>query len=296
MKKLSFFLALTFAVLSLSPITAHANMAAPLDSDIGSSVTFEKNDDISVLSEVLDITVDGDQASIVATYTMKNTTNETVTTPSMFVSPNVEQGRVQVLLNGYETDFTIESYGINYDTDITTNGWQYAVLSGDEIASPDDTQTVDTITFEMAFLPNEEYDVEVRYIYKLGGRPDIDFDAKYGEIKYYLTPAATWKDFENLTINLYLDIDMPILVESETNLQFEKVASRTYQYVSDSLPEQDLRIIIDQNAWQSFWAFFKNPYMGMALMMLSPILVPIALIAAFIIWRIVKNKKQNKLK
>ncbi len=296
MKKLSFFLALTFAVLSLSPITAHANMAAPLDSDIGSSVTFEKNDDISVLSEVLDITVDGDQAGIVATYTMKNSTNETVTTPSMFISPNVEQGGVQVVVDGKEATFQVESFKLNYDTGVETNDWQYAVLSDDKIASDDDTQTVDTVTFELSFEPNEQYDVVVSYSYRLGGRPDIDFDAKYGEIKYYLTPAASWKDFENLTINLYLDNDMPILVESETNLDFEKVSSRTYRYVSDSLPEHDLTIVIDQNDWQSFWAFFRNPYMGMALMMLSPILIPIALIAAIIIWRIVKKKKQNKLK
>ncbi len=296
MKKLSFTLSLSLVVLLVLPINAQANMAAPLYSDIGSSVTFEKNDDISVLSEVLDITVDGELASIVATYTMKNTTSEKVATPSMFVSPNVEQGDVKVVVGGEATDFEVESFYINDSTYIRTNDWRYTVLTDGEVSGRDGAQTVDTIIFELDFEPNEQYDVVVSYHYKLGGRPDIDYDAKYGEINYYLTPAATWKGFESLTINLYLDSDMPIIVESETNLDFEKVASRTYQYVSDSLPEQDLRIVIDQSAFQSMLGFFKNPYMGMALMMLSPILVPIALIVAFIIWRIVKNKKQNKLK
>lgn len=38
------------------------------------------------------------------------------------------------------------------------NNWQYVVLTDDEIASHNGEQTVDTITFEMDFAPNEEYE------------------------------------------------------------------------------------------------------------------------------------------
>ncbi len=69
--------------------------------------------------------------------------------------------------------------------------------------------------------------------------PDYNFDAKRGTIEYYLGSAVMWKDFSNLTINLYLDEDMPIIKSS--NLEFEKVDTRTYQYVSDMLPVKNTR-------------------------------------------------------
>lgn len=75
-------------VLSL-PQIVYANMAVLKASDIGSSITFEKNNTISVLSEVLDIIVDDSQADIVVTYKMKNTINESISTQAMFLYPNI---------------------------------------------------------------------------------------------------------------------------------------------------------------------------------------------------------------
>ena len=73
MKKISIIFTLTLVFILSVPQVIFANMVAPDDPDIGSAITFEKNDTISVLSEVLDITVNGSQAHIVATYRMKNT-------------------------------------------------------------------------------------------------------------------------------------------------------------------------------------------------------------------------------
>ncbi len=251
------------------PCIVYANMAAPKDADIGTSITFEKNEEIAVLSEVLDITVEGDKAFIVATYRMKNTTDETVTTSSMFLSPNIEENDVQVKIDQTEIVFEAESYALNYDTTIATDGWQYAVLTGADTAYADNT--VDSITFDMEFVAMEEREIMISYIYQLGGYPNYDYNAKEGIITYYLTPATMWKDFENLTINLYLDEDMPIIKES--NLDFEKVDARTYQYVSDSLPEDDLSILIDENWWQNIFSTLRNPYLPMVALMTSPIMI-----------------------
>ena len=90
-----------------------------------------------------------------------------------------------------------------------------------------DDQRVDAVSFEMDFAPNEEYEVVVSYTYQLGGYPELDFNAKYGRIDYYLAPAAMWKEFGGLTINLNLDEDMPVI--SKSNLEFKKVGPRTYQ-------------------------------------------------------------------
>lgn len=291
MKKISLIFAFVLVFALSIPQVAYANMAAPKNADIGSSITFEKNDTISVLSEVLDITVDGSEADIVATYKMKNTTDESISTQSMFLSPNIENSGVKVIANDKDTSFTVESYVLNYDTEIKTDDWQYAVLTDDEIASHNEEQTVDTITFEMDFAPNEEYDVVVSYTYHLGGYPDYDFNAKVGRIEYYLAPAAIWKDFENLTINLYLDEDMPVI--SSSNLEFEKIDTRTYQYVSDTLPEENLKIVIDENWYQNIFSTLRSPYLPMTLMMFSPFILIALAVFIFIVWRLRKKKKQK---
>ncbi len=290
MKKTSSILIITLIIALFLPTVVYANMAAPAESDIASVITFEKSDAISVLSEVLDITVKGSKADIVATYKMKNTLNESISTPSMFLSPNIETSDIKVIVNNKDTLFEVKSYALNYDTKIETTDWQYVVLTDGEITSHNEERTVDSITFNMDFLSNEEYDVIVSYSYKLGGYPNYDFDAKNGIIEYYLTPAAMWKDFSSLTINLYLDKAMPIIKNS--NIDFKKIETRTYQYTSDILPQENLRIVIDENWFQNIFSTLKSPYLSLTLMMFSPfILIAIGIIIAIVIWRVRKKKR-----
>ena len=162
------------------------------------------------------------------------------------------------------------------------------IICDDEIASRNEEQTVDTITFDMDFAPNEEYDVIVSYRYRLGGYPDYDFNAKKGVIKYYLAPAAMWKDFSNLIINLYLDKDMPVVTSS--NLKFERLGTRTYQYISDTLPEENLEIVIDENWWQNIFSTLRSPYLPMTLMMFSPFILIVLAVGIFTVWRLRKKK------
>ena len=290
MRKVSVIFAFVLIFALSTPQVAYANMAAPENADIGSSITFEKNDTISVVSEVLDITVEGPEAKIVSTYKMKNTTDEIISTQSMFLSPNIANSGVKVIVNDKDTSFAVESYVLHYDTTIKTDGWKYVLTDG-QIDNLNEEQTVDTITFEMDFAPNEEYDVIVSYRYRLGGYPDYAFNAKRGEIEYYLAPAAMWKDFSNLTINLYLDKDMPVLTSS--NLKFEKLGTRTYQYVSDTLPEENLEIVIDENWWQNIFSTLRNPYLPMTIMMFSPVILIALAVGIFVVWRL-RKKKKNK--
>lgn len=252
------------------PQAAKANMAAPADPDVGSAITFQQNEEISVLSEVLDITVHGAKADMVVTYTMKNTTQGQVVTPSMFLSPNVEQGNVKVTVDGEDVPYTVERYALNYSTQIQTQDWKYVVLSNGAVADVQE-RTVDAISFEMAFESGEESQVVVSYTYALGGYPNYDFDAKRGDLEYYLQPAALWKDFSNLTINLNLDEDMPVLKYS--NLPFEEVGDRTYQYTSGTLPEENLTLTIDESWWQNIFSTLRSPYFQ-----ISWVLAPVALV------------------
>lgn len=281
------FLLILLAVISI-PTVAYANMAAPDLPDIGSTVTFEKNDSISVLGEVLDITVKGEIAHIVAKYTMKNTTDSAVTTPSMFIAPNISN--VKVTMDGTPIEYTSKSYALNLSEEIvSTDGWKYVLVESDY--SPDDRK-VDTVTFELTFAAGQQCEVEVAYDYRLGGRPARTDDMRYGEIEYLLTPATMWKDFTNITINLYLDDNLPVL--SKSNLEFVKVSKNHYQYTSSTLPSEDLEIKLDITGWQNFWGQFKNPYFYMGVVITAPIWLPILLIAIIVVIVIVVKRRKKK--
>lgn len=290
MKKTCLIALLTIMIIFSFPITCFANMAAPEESDIGTAITFEKNDEIAVRSETLNITIVGDKAQIVAAYYMKNTLDEKVCTQSMFLSPNIEQNDVIVTSNGSTIDYTFETYALSYGSTIEIVDWQYVVL-GSEDTNSNHNQSVDSITFDLTFEPNEERVIEVSYTYALGGYPSYDFDVKRGELEYYLTPANMWKDFENLTINLILDEDMPVITYS--NLEFEQIGKYTYRYVSDTLPKENLIIHIDENWFQNIFSTLRSPYLSMSLMMFAPIIGVglIVLVCIIVIINKIKNIK-----
>lgn len=177
---------------------------------------------------------------------------------------------------------------LNYTTEVKTEDWRYAVLTNSDVADADG-QTVDGISFQLDFGPGEAYEVSVSSPYRLGGYPDYDYNVKRGTIRYYLAPAAMWRDFQDLTINLYLDRDMPVLAGS--NLDFEKVGTRTYRYQSDTLPEGNLEIRIDQNWFQEFIGALRSPYLCMYLLFFGPVLL---IIAVIIIVAVVIRRKARR--
>lgn len=287
-KRITVFL-LTILLALTAACPALANMAAPRPSDVGTSVTFEKNQDIAVTAETLDIRVEGAKARIRAEYTMKNTAGEQISTPAMFLCPDQEEGSVQVTVREEPVEFTVEEYALGYDSRVETKSWEYAVLSPDQLASPNE-ERVWAISFQLDFEPEEEYTVSVEYVYALGGYPEYDFDVKDGRIEYYLLPAAGWKDFGSLTINLYLDKDMPVIASS--SLPFEKVGTRTYQYVSQGLPEEELSITIEENGFQKIFSTLRNPYLRMMVLLLAPFV----LVAAGVVLLVVLVRRKHKTK
>ena len=286
MKRLRFFVVLTLLLILVLPKQAYANMAAPEKADIGSSITFSQNEEIAVRSEVLDIVVDGAYADITATYCLQNVTQKAVSTETMFLSPNMQQSDLQVMVDGKEAKVTVNSFALQYDTQIETEDWRYAVLTDGDPGQ----QRVDSVTFTMDFAPKEAYDVVISYRYRLGGYPEYDFNVKQGIIEYYLTPAAMWKDFEGLTINLLLDEEMPVI--SESNLEFTKIDTRKYQYRSDTLPGENLRIVIDENWFQNIFSTLRSPYLSLTLMAFFPFFLILLVLVIVLIWW--KRRKKRK--
>ena len=160
MKPLHAVSALALTLLLLQPMTASANMAAPADPDVGSSITFERNDALAVTEEVLDITVTGSTAKISALYSMVNVTGQPVSTPVMFLAPNTGDGEVEVTADGVSAPCSTDQYALSYTTQIKTEDWRYAVLTHDNDADPDGP-TVDGISFQLDFGPGEAREISV---------------------------------------------------------------------------------------------------------------------------------------
>lgn len=289
MKRLPAVSAIALTLLLLLPMPVSANMAAPKSPDVGSSITFERSDALTVTEEVLDITVTGSTADITAAYSMTNVTSQPVSTPVMFLAPNTGDGAVEVTVDGEAIPFSMDTYTLTYYQQLDGEDWRYAILNYGSSHVPGEEQLVG-ISFQLDFEAGEAGQVVVSYPYRLGGYPDYDWDVKRGEILYYLAPAALWQDFQSLTINLYLDGDMPVVTES--SVPFEKVGSRTYQYRADSLPKGNLEIQIDQNRFQEAVSMLRNPYLlAFAGFLVPPVLVVIAAIIGVEI--LIKKKKKR---
>lgn len=269
---------------------AYGNMAAPAEPDVGTAITLEQNETLAVKSEVLDIVIEGSTAQITATYQMENQSDEAVKTRSMFLSPNVEEAGVQVVADGQLLACETECYALSYNTQIGVEEWRYAVLTDVGESPQVGKPMVEAILFDLKFEPRETYDVIVSYRYRLGGYPEYDFNVKCGELHYYLTPAAMWNDFEDLTINLTLGKDMPVLESS--SLKFEKVGKRSYRYYSDALPKEDLRITVDENWLQNLFSTLRSPYLHMMIRTAAPFILIMVLVAGWFVFRRVKRGKK----
>ena len=269
---------------------AYGNMAAPAEPDVGTAITLEQNETLAVKSEVLDIVIEGSTAQITATSQMENQSDEAVKTRSMFLSPNVEEAGVQVVADGQLLACETECYALSYNTQIGVEEWRYAVLTDVGESPQVGKPMVEAILFDLKFEPRETYDVIVSYRYRLGGYPEYDFNVKCGELHYYLTPAAMWNDFEDLTINLTLGKDMPVLESS--SLKFEKVGKRSYRYYSDALPKEDLRITVDENWLQNLFSTLRSPYLHMMIRTAAPFILIMVLVAGWFVFRRVKRGKK----
>ncbi len=292
MKKLLIII-FSIIILLFNSLPVKANMAAPLIDDIATSVSFEKSNDIDVTSEILDIYIIDTLADITVTYNMKNIKNESINTSSMFVSPNIEGENVSVKVDDKDVDCIKETFYYSTYDDLATNNWEYVILEKEYY--DEYYRQVQTLTFNIEFSPLEEKEIIINYKYRLGGYPSRTDDMKRGSLTYYLKPAALWHSFSNLTINLYLSKDMPVLKDS--NLEFADLGNRHYQYKSNTLPEENLEIELEQNGWQKFIGFFKSPYLLMNLMMFLPFIIIGLIILTIIIVITVKFiKKRNKQK
>lgn len=251
MKKKLIIIILTILVIaSCLPTVALANAAAPDSTGVGSGVTFDTYYDIEVASEVLDIVFSNRTATVTATYTMVNLTDDSLEVDTMFILPAEDTGKgykCTVIQDGNTLMYTTSNYiYAGYNTSLTLDDWQYIVENGYEVDEYSMYELqIATVNYTMSFAPNATSTIVVSYDTQLGG--EVSYSTTV-ELLYYLTPAQYWADFSDLTINLTLDELHPSLYTYSTSLDFTQTGEYTYQYTSDTLPDTELTIVARESS------------------------------------------------
>ena len=236
------------AVLFADRTEASANMAEPHNQE-GSGVVFDKHESVKVENEVLNIRFTAkDRADIEAVYTLKNITAQSVHVLAMFLSPAYGQSSesYHITANGAPLSFTRQSFSDAYGGSTQRNwgNWEEVLAQGeknsDEHNADHSNKTViEAVIYSFDFEPLETVEVAVRYTYNIIVEPYYTYVSR---LNYLLTPAKYWQDFGFLEINLTLHESRPYLTRA--TLPFTKLARRTYQFTSDTLPSTDLRITV----------------------------------------------------
>lgn len=68
---------------------------------------------------------------------------------------------------------------------------------------------------------------------------------------------------------------------------------RTYQYVSDTLPEEELYIVIDENWIQNIFSTLRSPYLPMLAMLTSPVIIITLILVVILVIYLRKDKKKD---
>lgn len=181
-----------------------------------------------------------------------------------------------------EKEHNFNQYLICLNNGYTTDGMIYPSL--DEVIYMNDG--LFAFVYDIDFAPQEEVEVKVNYSCALGAsgyRKTADFE-------YYLTPAKYWLDFQNLTINLYLDEKYPVL--EYTSLKFDRIDKGYYQYISDKLPDKDLKITVGLPISERIWSGFG--YFLMTLLYSWYIWLPILVLLVILTVVLVIIKKRRK--
>ena len=153
------------------------------------------------------------------------------------------------------------------------------------------------LLFEVEFQPGSRREITVRYP-AIAGRDQEETTRYQAVYAYILSPAALWKDFSNLTIEVYPHPDQPYMVNS--TLPMEKVETDIaydthYSAFFSDLPEGDLIFQMYHRETPEPWlmATIQNPYlMGLVIVPLF-LLILLTTITAIIIYAIRKKKKAD---
>jgi hypothetical protein len=274
-RKLTIFLVIGIVLLqSTFAATVHANAGPPTSVEDGDAVFFlpVKHDSIEVISEnlVYDIKVTGEEeayAEIVATYEMRNTSQDSVSTLVAFVAnnpstkPRVSVDDHEVALIGSEVmPWNVSGQAV-YVGDLLARTWMNVgswtaygaweptfeeilrfASSGERTRDANAGYDLQISLFELDFAAGSTRALEVTYAERaavIKQRKGYSYVNPTAEFYYFLEPAGYWKDFADLTVT----VKVPPHISIETSLDGFERKDDTYTAHFEELPAQNLRIL-----------------------------------------------------
>lgn len=267
---------------------AYANSGPPVSPDLNSGIVFAKHDSIKIASEVLNIETQLGSAQISAHYQMVNISEENQSVYTVFLShqrngspryANSDFYNYIVTKNDIPLETETEYYAYADFTDVVKN-WADILTESNKITFENNEYDykgyICAVSYTVDFLPGETLDLKVEYNCGMGHRYGNYRDY---ELIYYLSPAQYWQDFKDLTINLKLNEDTRVIKKS--SIKFKKTAKMTYRYISETLPETELKIEVGRyrvNPPNAFVLFYLILPITGSLLFISAILIPVIIV------------------
>lgn len=241
---------------SCGTLSVSANMAEPNYSDTSSGIVFSQNQIIGVESEVLNIDLTQFTASVEAIYNLKNESESAVSLDAMFLAPiggehayETFENDITVEFGGEQLDYTTscfysKDYAENYADLI--NNWEQVLASydGTDYDESYDMGFIGAIEYKMDFEAGESKQLIVSYLSGTGGYTYQDISKI--DFSYLLTPASYWSSFGGIEINVTVPVDINQITSS--SLEFERISETQFQYVSESLPSDELTITLSNKS------------------------------------------------
>jgi len=270
-------LAIIISVLFLPNLfaaTVYANAGPPKSVEDGDAVFFlpVKHEFIEIVSEdlVYDIKVTGEEeayADITATYEMRNTSQEDVSTLVAFVANNpstkaqvrVDGESVQVLgsktmpwnISGKEVYVgdLLSRHWDNVGSWVEYGAWEPTfeeilrfASTGERTGDTNAGYDLEISMFKLDFAAGSTHTLEVTYSEKaavIKERKGYSYVNPTAEFYYFLEPARYWKDFADLTVT----VNVPAHIRIQTSLEGFQRKGNTYVAHFNELPPQNLRIL-----------------------------------------------------
>lgn len=151
------------------------------------------------------------------------------------------------------------------------------------------TSYIGAVLYTVDFEPESQLEMIVRYDLRAG--QDRSNTSRYAAfVAYLLSPAAEWKHFQNLTIQLIPHEDQPYLLNSTLPLHYN-ATSGMYENDFEELPDNDLlfRMYHRSEPESGFIKTFNNPYILLLVVPVALVIAVLGVVAAVVLFALKKN-------
>ncbi len=184
----------------------------------------------------------------------------------------------------------VKQYTINQLDHLAGQSQRVINLDWDILHSYSGTPFVGALLYTVTFEPESQVNLDIQYELMIG--QDRSDTVRYSSlVAYFLSPAAEWSHFQNLTIEVIPHEDQPYLMDSTLPLDFNPDTGN-YHNTFEQLPGEELlfRMYHRSKPETGLIKTLSNPYMLLLIIPVALVLAVLGVVALVVILALKKNK------